>query len=700
MGLWYKIFSFSPVFHNRITGGVFFYLIVNVFLTPLYADSTGQAIRLTQSDATYRPGPYLDLSEDPGGETNLAELLSGSKLFFRNRIDTPTLGFTDSFYWVRLKIENHSNQTSWLLELDSSSIEIADFYESQGPGQYRRLASGSTRPFSRRAINHRNHIFRIDIAKGKSKTVYLHVANQSSLHIPLMLHTAPKIFSRERKNQYIFGIYYGALIVMGLYNLFLFISIRDTTYFYYVLYLLSFIFFQLSDNGLGPELLWPDNIWLGSNRSIPIFAAATGLFAILFTRKFLFTKEYIPRLDKFILGVGLLGIIPLGLVVLTDLTGEALALVSLQGFIFSPLLLLTGALCVYRRAPSALFYLIAWVALLLGILLVALRTTGYVPSNILTNYAIQIGAGLEALLLSLGLAHRFRSINEELSRLKNTLEIQVRRRTTDLDLALQKLKQKDDLIQVELDLARDIQQGIAPPTPYHYRGLLVETWSKPAGKVSGDFYDIFPLPGGRLGVLLADGSGHGIPAAFITAMAKICFSDAIRLQSSPARIFALVNESLLGSLNTPEYLTAFLVVIEAATGRVCYSNAAHQRALVLRKTSGEIEYWDSTGLILGKLGDARETYQDKNSVLEPGDRIFLYTDGLRESRQIFEKERQGLQRLEEILQETRDSPAPEACRHIAELWENSSDQTGVNDDATFLIIEYQAPHPPPEFEEN
>jgi sigma-B regulation protein RsbU (phosphoserine phosphatase) len=247
------------------------------------------------------------------------------------------------------------------------------------------------------------------------------------------------------------------------------------------------------------------------------------------------------------------------------------------------------------------------------------------------------------------------------------------------------MERKDNEIQREFDLAGNIQHGLLPQTPYYYEGVKVVAYYSLMGKVGGDFYDIFQMKGGYLGVLIADVSGHGMPAAFITALAKISFAEAIQTSLFPADIFRHVNNELVKAIKTDDFVTAFFAVISPARD-IFYCNASHQMALVLRKDTMSIETWDTNGLFMGYSPDSNAMYEDGQNQLGYGDRILLYTDGI-----VTAVNGDGLpfgeRRLESLFADTAALSLEEARDRIVRECQEHASASPQTDDMTLVMIE-------------
>ena len=148
-------------------------------------------------------------------------------------------------------------------------------------------------------------------------------------------------------------------------------------------------------------------------------------------------------------------------------------------------------------------------------------------------------------------------------------------------------------------------------------------------QVGGDIYDLFRLEDTRWGVVLADVSGKGLAAATKTAMVKYCLRSYAREHASPAQVMARLNDTLFDEPDMTGFVTVVYGVFDENTGDFCYASAGHE-ALLLRRKNGAIEELPSTGLVCGVMHGA--DYEDTSVVLEQGDGVLLYTDGLTEAR--------------------------------------------------------------------
>jgi sigma-B regulation protein RsbU (phosphoserine phosphatase) len=231
----------------------------------------------------------------------------------------------------------------------------------------------------------------------------------------------------------------------------------------------------------------------------------------------------------------------------------------------------------------------------------------------------------------------------------------------------------------ELEVAKRIQLSILPtgfPVSQHF---TVAARYVPMTAVAGDFYDFLATGGPRAGLLVADVSGHGVPAALIASMVKIATTAQRHHAASPERLLAGVNEALCGSTQG-QFVTAAYVYLDAERGELCYAAAGHPPMLLLR--DGQVCSIEENGLLLGVFPSA--AYRSTKQTLRKGDRLLLYTDGVVEAANGAEEEF-GYERLGELLAMSASRTVEEMADLILSTVQDwASTQT---DDLTVVVCE-------------
>jgi serine phosphatase RsbU (regulator of sigma subunit) len=185
------------------------------------------------------------------------------------------------------------------------------------------------------------------------------------------------------------------------------------------------------------------------------------------------------------------------------------------------------------------------------------------------------------------------------------------------------------VVEGEMATARAIQSAILPQAPPEIRDLVIDVRYVPARSVAGDIYDFLPLDARRLAVLVADVTGHSVPAALIASMVKVAFSSQLPHADAPGRVLAEMNRVLCGHFEG-RFVTAGCVFFDADRPVVRYSLAGHPPPLLCKGSTGEVLELREGGLVLGLFPDA--SYPTGEVSFEPGDRVVLYTDGVTEAR--------------------------------------------------------------------
>jgi PAS domain S-box-containing protein len=222
-------------------------------------------------------------------------------------------------------------------------------------------------------------------------------------------------------------------------------------------------------------------------------------------------------------------------------------------------------------------------------------------------------------------------MEEEVKELNKDLENRVAERTEQLKIAMAKQQeeaQERQRIEQELRVARLIQQTLLPKTLPQLPSYDVATYYQPAREVGGDFYDFLELEDGRLGLLVGDVSGKGVPAAIVMAITRTMLHASYRLGSStPGEILEQVNNILYPDIPPNMFVTCLAALLEIRTGRLHFANAGHDLPY-LRHADGVSEL-RATGMPLGLMPNM--SYEQKEITLKPGESVLFYSDGLVEA---------------------------------------------------------------------
>ena len=239
-------------------------------------------------------------------------------------------------------------------------------------------------------------------------------------------------------------------------------------------------------------------------------------------------------------------------------------------------------------------------------------------------------------------------------------------------------------IEKELEIARNIQSSILPQSMPRIPGLTVVARYRPMAAVAGDYYDFLELDSQRLGIFVADVSGHGVPAALIASMVKMALAAQRSHADSPAAVLAGMNEALCGQL-ADRYVTAAYLFIDTASRVVRYSAAGHPPMLRATRTNGTVDEVEQNGLILGFA--ANQQYREMEDSLRHDDRFLLYTDGLIEASNAVDLF--GLERLKSTLAAGARFETSAMAHDVMTAVETWS-QRHLDDDLTLVVVDWTA----------
>lgn len=214
--------------------------------------------------------------------------------------------------------------------------------------------------------------------------------------------------------------------------------------------------------------------------------------------------------------------------------------------------------------------------------------------------------------------------NEQLHRQAS----EIRRLNEELRFQNAQLQVKNMLMELELDMAREVQKGLLPREIPKPPGLALAACYLPTGRVGGDLYDFASFDGEALGIFIADVAGHGLPAAFIAAMTKIIFDSYAPTTRSSAELLSLLNRQLSGNLAMGLYVTIFYGIYRLKDRLLTFTRAGHPKPILLRAGSDVAESLDTEGHVVGAFEEGE--FGEAQVVLEPGDTLVLFTDGINE----------------------------------------------------------------------
>lgn len=363
----------------------------------------------------YKLADYIDFLEDPGHQYSFADIRTPEVESKFKRLENKlfTYGITNSALWFRVKLRyptgapNFEPHKRWLYEVGRTLLNEADLYVIRADGTVTTQSSDIRTSFPDRAVSHTFSVFPVDLTLGEEVTLYLRIWNYTSSFVPQTLWSESGFVTKTATENFLYGIYYGGVIIICLYNLMLFLSSRDFGYLFYVGYLFFILWFSIIDIGHGLPLF--DGSHGGFNKN-QVFTSLW-LFIIMgsvFIYKFLEFRTRHRVLHFFM--AGLITAMTIAMYVSHHYNDPVstvqfvASFTSLTGiFIF-----LAAGYTWYAGNPNAPYFISAWFLNIVGLFIYSLVVRGVVPAHPVLLAAFPLGVWLEAIILSQALANRIK----------------------------------------------------------------------------------------------------------------------------------------------------------------------------------------------------------------------------------------------------------------------------------------------------
>lgn len=383
---------------------------------------------------------------DPNGELSIETVMAQDEAFEAIDGERLSLGYTATVVWLKIPLRwEESAGYEWLLVFDYPLLDDIRLYEP-GDGGLRERRLGDTLAFDTRLVHHREFLFPLMRAAGGVENLYVRLETTSSMQVHPRIERASDFFYTDGNRQIAYGLLYGVMLMMCLYNAFLYVAIRDPSYLAYVFSVLSGTLFIMALNGHAFQYLWPDSPAL-ANTVVPLSSSLWMVGTAIFARLFLETDRYAPIFSRLLSGMTVLA---LGSSLLALFAGYRLAIEvgTALALVNGSLILLTSALCWIKGNRSARFFTLAWLVYGVGTGLLILSRFSVLPNNFITQNSAAMGLLAEIIILSLALSDKYRILHEELSKYSHDLEARVAERTEALEKAnefLHKMSRRDSL---------------------------------------------------------------------------------------------------------------------------------------------------------------------------------------------------------------------------------------------------------------
>ena len=397
----------------------------------------------------------IDFFDDKSAKLKIEEVIKSSEGF--QALTKTKFGFTSSAIWLRITLKNKSSKTlKRVFEFQDNRLDRIEIYKDS------KLLNtiGDLLPFNDRIVKAPHATFFLIVKANSQAVYYLRIINKSSLNILYKIYTQADYDKHISLTFMFYAFYFGAMVIMILYNIMLYVFIKERVFLEYIVYHILLIGVMLYFNGFMITYYFPDsaNMNLGN---VPIaLSSLTTLIATQFARSYLSTKTNVPKMDQwllFLMGLNFISVV----LNLFESVYVFNVISSFATMVIQTLLLFYISLyLVLKKNQSAKFYLLGWGVMLFAVIMVSLMSFGLVPRMALTSHLFQIASLFELLLLSMGLAFRYNlqhqiiaKQKQELYSINQTLETTIETRTEELrqEVAQTKVLLKDrDILFKEL----------------------------------------------------------------------------------------------------------------------------------------------------------------------------------------------------------------------------------------------------------
>lgn len=442
-------------------------LIVLLLIFISTSQAYAQKVSINPSFEELNLGTRIQLLPESSQPFNIEDILNSASHQWQNSTEAvPSFGFTPVVYWLRITLHNTSHHTQpLLLALENPSLDHIEFYQISQQQLLAQYVTGDSYPFNQRPRQHRHFLFPITLSTNEQTDIYLRIRSTSAMQLPIKLYEPAWHLADDQMHLLIQGAFYGLLLAALLYNAIMYAASHHRIYLTYILYMLGFSLAHLALSGFGYQYLWSP--WPRTNQcALPFWVGFTAIFASFLANQLFNFKEHFPLWHKGFLRLSVCGF---ALLIVSLFVPNLLALQMTVGLTLSiciSLVAISGILWRKYHQKDAFLFNMAWVLLLIGIALFALNRFALISNGPIIESAVQLGAGLQIVLLSYLLAQRItqdykhRYEAEYDARAKNLKNFQLERQHAQaLELAVQEKTSAlhDALLQVSklnLDLAR------------------------------------------------------------------------------------------------------------------------------------------------------------------------------------------------------------------------------------------------------
>ncbi len=345
-------------------------LLLFMFVFTLFLPASDASVITFSDKVIGNASQKISYLEDKDGKFSLTEV---KKLPFQTcSSDEPSFGFTDSAYWFKLSVYPDTSALSeiWWMGITYPLLDDIKFYLLDAQGRLKvEKQSGDLYSFFERDIANRYFYFKLPFTSSEPYTIYLRIHTEGAMQVPIEFENSKTLSEDNQLRWLLSGLYYGIFIIIFFYNITMYFYTREHTYALYLLFMLSFIMWQLTLDGIGVQYFWTDNKWMVEHGP-PFWPALTILSMLVFSRNFLQTSKFLPQMDKPIIG---LTAVAFALTLISSLMPYKIAMLApmILVIVVVPVLFISSVFVLRKNYRAARFYVVGWSAFLIGSLVIS-----------------------------------------------------------------------------------------------------------------------------------------------------------------------------------------------------------------------------------------------------------------------------------------------------------------------------------------
>lgn len=587
-------------------------------------------------------GIYIE-PEDQVEKAAIDQLISNPGKFDFISADSDNLnyGYSRKTYWLKFAIQNDLRDTEeYTMVFEYPLVGNLDLYtihENSGKRgndpAYLHAKSGWYLPFSFRSYDFRKPNLNLTLKHGLN-VFYLKIKTKSPVNISINLYNNSSLIPEISYDQIINGFYIGLIAAMLLFNIFMYIILRDKLVLYYIYFVFFWFLFNFAYKGYIRQYFWPDAPWQIMYTTMTSLGLAS-FFMIYFFISFLELKKN-SRIILFLV-YALMSVIVISTLCLyinfsLGATGLIIGgtLVLLTFFIVGIIRMINGEKYVRFIILGSFFFLF-------GAILTGLHESGILKNEYYTQY-LPLGMILWIAMISLALTDKYQILNKrklniqkekilEQKNYKSVLKLEVAEKTKEIQQEKNLLESRVKGIVDELAMGKSIREKLLTrENKFEYISFLC----KMSESIGGDYFEIFHLEDNTAGILMANVSGHGIQAVFNMLIFKTIILELEERKSNPADLVFHVN-AFLRNHSIHIYLTLFYGIYSKETRNMKFCIAGHAEPLIIRPDS-VVPITGEKGLALGVVDNdaiikAGKKYENVNIQFNAGEKILIYSEG-------------------------------------------------------------------------